>query len=250
MNLIEKKTRITNMLRQWNQDRWNKTEALDLLSSGAYYSISPKDVQMWINSPIKPERIHSYIGVENHKLYFILIDSETDKKPLSEMTDLELDKIIIKKFDNNLDIFTPNFISKTIDGNVSVTNALIRNFCWQLMKGSWVEDQIESVRDMQVGIARVFSSPFSDLEEIHKAETNTDIIAVMGLKHIDTANTETIYDEKSPFQLDLCFWSLEDQDKFKLLNFKSSEDDAPVEDLTLICPPYEERNDKFSLIFP
>ncbi len=241
------------MLRQWNQDRWNKKEALNLLSSGAFYSITPEDIKIWSGASIKPKRIHSYIGIEDDRVYFILIDSETDKIPLSKMSDVEIDKIIIKKFRNNLNLFTPNFIVNTGDGNVSVSHALSRNFCWQLMKGSWIEDQIESVRDMQVGIARVFSSPFSDLEEIHQVNKGNDILAVMGLKtqeNNENKSNNKVFDEKSPYQLDLCFWSLDNNDKLKTLNFVSTEENSPVEDLTLVCPPYQEGNEKFSLIFP
>lgn len=249
---LEKKTRIIKMLRKWNQDRWNKKKALNLLSSGSFYSITPDDIKVWSAPPIKPKQIHSYIGIENDRVYFILIDSETDKIPLSKMGDIEIDKIIIKRFRNNLNLFTPNFIVKTEDGNVSVAHALSRNLCWQLMKESWVEDQIESVRDMQVGIARVFSSPFSDLEDIHQVNKDNDILAVMGLKSQEKKESNgnvTIFDEKSPYQLDLCFWALENNGKLRTLNFGLPENSSPVEDLTLVCPPYEENNEKFSLIY-
>jgi len=247
----EKKIRITNMVNQWNQIRWNNKKALRLLSSGSYFPISSSEVKMWANAPIKPKNIHSYIGVENQKLYFILIDSETDRKPLSELESFELDKIIIREFDNNLDIFTPNFIDKTIDGNITVKEALSRNLFWQLMKGSWVNDQIESVRDMQVGIARVFSTPFSDLENILHHDENADILAVMGLKHQDeseTKNEDDIVYKKSPYQLDLCFWGLNTQTSD--LRLALAQNESPVEDLTQICPPYLGNSDSFSIIFP
>lgn len=240
------------MLGKWNETRWNHKEALTLLSSGAYFPISPEDIKMWTNAPIAPKMIHSYIGVENQKLYFILIDSDTDRKPINQMENFEIDKIVIREFSNTLDIFTPNFIVKETDGNVTVHDALSRNLCWQLMKASWVKDQIESVRDMQVGIARVFSSPFSDLENIQEATPGANIIAVMGLKSRDITDSETngeIYNEKSPYQLDLCFWGLNEQNELSNLRVNSALEEAPVEDLTRICPPFYGNEESFSLIF-
>lgn len=253
MTSQEKKTRIIGMVNKWNEVRWNHKKALRLLSSGAYFSITPEDVRMWANTPVKPKNIHSYIGVENKKLYFILIDSETDKKPLNDLEGFELDKIVIREFSNTLDIFTQNFIAKAIDGSVTVTEALSRSLYWQLMKGSWIQDQIDSVRDMQMGIVRVFSSPFTDLENILNTNQGADILAIMGLKaqkdQTKITNSE-IYDEKSPHQLDLCFWGLNNKKQSANLRLATNEMSSPVEDLTAICPPYKETNEHFSLIFP
>ena len=248
----EKKIRITNMLKKWNEIRWNHKEALNLFSSGAYFSITPEDVIMWATAPIIPKKIHCYMGVENSKMYFILIDSETDRKPINQMKNFELDKIVIREFSNTLDIFTPNFILSTTDGNVTVEDALSRNLFWQLMKGSWVKDQIDSVRDMQVGIARVFSSPFSDLEKIQEADPGSNIIAVMGLKRRESVKqeiTNDIYNKKSPFELDLCFWGLDNNNKLSILKTNSSLEESPVEDLNRICPPFYGTEEAFSLIF-
>jgi len=253
MTAQEKKTRIIKMVNKWNKVRWNHKKALTLFSSGAYFAITPEDVRMWANAPVKPQNIHCYIGIENKKMYFILIDSETDKKPLTELEGFELDKIVIRKFNNTLDIFTPNFIDKATDGNVTVNEALSRNLRWQLMKGSWIKEQIESVRDMQVGIVRVFSSPFSDLENIVRTNSNGDILAIMGLKPQDTpkiSGKNNIYDEKSPYQLDLCFWGVNTKNRIANLRsaaFTVMEASSPVEDLTVICPPYKEES--YSLIF-
>lgn len=251
MNPEEKKARIINMLSKWNEIRWNHKKALELLSTGAYFAVTSANVEMWSNAPIKPKFIHSYFGVEDNKLFFVLIDSDTDKMPISKMENFQLDKIVIQEFSNNLDIFTPNFVAKSIDGNVTVKEALLRNLCWQLMKGSWVEEQINSVRDMQVGIARVFSSPFSDLEKIQAVNFGAGILAVMGLKALDLteATDQKEAYERSPYQLDLCFWGLNKQNELKVLALRSDEIETPVEDLTRICPPHFDKSESFSLIF-
>jgi len=260
MSTQEKKTRIIRMVNRWNKVRWNHRKALRSFSSGAYFTITPEDVRMWSDNETKPEHIHCYIGVERKKMYLILIDSETDKKPLTRLDNSEFEKVVIREFSNDLDVFTPDFIKDARDGNVTVKEALSRNLRWQLMKSNWINEQIESSRDMQVGIARVFASPFKDLENIVRANPNSDIIAIMGLKTNETFVNSHVPVEQSPYQLDLCFWGVDsnkqstDQRLLQDENTASGPQgmrgpvgkSAPVEDLTQIGPPYNNRS--FSMI--
>jgi len=238
------------MVNRWNKIRWNHRKALRSFSSGAYFIITPEDVKMWSDNHTKPEYIHCYIGIERRKMYLILIDSETDKKPLTRLDNSEFEKVVIREFSNDLDIFTPDFIKGARDGSVTVNEALSRNLRWQLMKSSWISEQIESVRDMQVGIARVFASPFKDLENIVRANPSGEIIAIMGLKANETFANNHPEEEQSPYQLDLCFWGVNSNSQSVYPGARENKNTdsgpqgqrgpsspAPVEDLTLIAPP-------------
>lgn len=256
MSKQEKKTRIIRMVNRWNKVRWNHRKALRSFSSGAYFTITPEDVRMWSDNETKPEHIHCYIGVERKKMYLILIDSETDKKPLTKLDNSEFEKVVIREFSNNLDIFTPDFIKDARDGSVTVKEALSRNLRWQLMKSNWISEQIESSRDMQVGIARVFASPFKDLENIVRANPSGNIVAIMGLKTNETFVNSHIPVEQSPYQLDLCFWGVKSNKQSTYQVTRENEysasgpegqrgpgdNVAPVEDLTQIAPPYNSRS--------
>lgn len=236
MEQAEKITRIKKMVNNWNKARWDQSESLRLLNSGAFFTIKRELISLW--SGDSPVTIHAYLGIEDDKLFFILIDDKTDTIPLDKMSDVDVEKIFILEFNNDMELLDYDFIKmeKSSKG-VTKEEALARVLRWQMMKETWIIDQIQSSDDDQVGIARVFNVPFSDLETIVKNKKAKNIAAVMGLKFREEGTIKKVEGE-SIYLLDLAFWAIEEKPEETDNETKSSEPSVGVEDLSAMCPPY------------
>jgi len=236
MDQKEKTTRIKKMVNTWNKARWDHEESLRLLNSGAFFTIEPEIVALW--SGDNPGTIHAYFGVENDKLYFILIDELTDRIPLDQMTNIDLEKIFIIEFNNDMELLAYDFINEDKSSTtVTKEEALSRVLRWQMMKETWIIDQIQSPDDDQVGIARVFTIPFSDLQNITSSKTVKNIAAVMGLKFRQKGVVKKVEGD-SIYLLDLTFWGIEPAPETHKQHKSDNKLTAPIEDLSAICPPY------------
>ena len=242
MSSKEKIIRLKKMANAWNQLRWNGKKALKLLNTGTFFTIKQSDVLEWQTQ--NPEWLHAYFGVEGKKLFFILIDSVTDKIPMEKMSDEEIERIKVREFNNDLDLLTYDFIAdETGSAKITVKEALSRNLRWQMMKESWINEQIAGFHNNQAPIGLVFRAPFSDLKTLLIDENQSTVSAVMGLKF-----RENPQPEESTYLLDLTFWGMDDSGT-STVKAVANPDNPGLEDLTALVPPYSAGSDEdYSLI--
>ncbi|GEM_PF-4227485 len=240
MLIDDKKKILRDSLNKWNEYRWSEEKAYKLLNSGTFFIITHDQMERWREK--NPEFLHCYFSVENEKLRFVLIDSETDKIPFSLFTEEQFQYIYTVDFRSDMMLGKHDFIEDAASsGELTLNEALSRNLRWELVKKRWVEEKIDSTKGSPVGIGRVFKAPFSD---ISGTTNNEEVVAIIGLKHVDNNQVEDIY------ELDLTFWKREIKPE-NIVNFTllSGGSGLPVEDLTAISPPYA-NDDEFSLITP
>ena len=186
------KGRISQAVNQWNDIRWNLEAMKELFDKGSYFAIPRSYRTQWLAN--NPGAVHAYPGIEDGKIIFVLIDSETDKTKLSDLTDEQLEMVKIVPFTENFDINGQDFIGDQVDGNISVLEAAQRSLRWSVYKESWLKDTIENTGENQ-GVFRVFSIPFESVRD-------RDSIVILGLKPNTTLDVV-----KSRFLADALVWS-------------------------------------------
>lgn len=234
MKTIEELKKGTSV---WNQIRWNPTEIKFLLEEGSFFKISKEMYLNWSKMTSNPKWIHAYPAYMDDQLMFILIDSETDK---SKIDDLSLKHIFVEKYCDNYSVDSIDFLKNledNPDGNIKVDDALKRVMRWSIMRESWIEDQIDSMKDNQVGIFRAFIIPFGDLEKAFSGNEDYEIIVNLGLKE-RISPLEKSKEKLSKFVADLLLWGVNKKDKTSLLISKTSIVNSDVDDLVEMVPPF------------
>jgi hypothetical protein len=233
MEITGKRMRISTMIKNWNSARWIHESAYKLLNSGSFFSITRDDVELW--SANTPKSVFAYFGLENDKLFFILLDDKTGSLSLDKMSDEDLNKVIIREFNDDLPLLDFDFIDNVTDGaNLTVREALSRNLRWQMMKESWIKEQLSVEASDETGLGRVFTIPFSDLSNILKNQHINQVAAVTGLKLNSKAEKQA-----DMYELDLSFWGILTKPKvFARSLMRDNYEEAPVEDLSRLSPPF------------
>lgn len=243
METLEKRERILKMIAEWNKSRWIHESAHALLNSGSFFSITRDDFNLW--TPTTPRYLYAYIGVENNKLFFIIMDEKIGALALRDMSDDDLNKIVIREFNDDLPLLDFDFIDNVCDGqNLTVSEALSRNLRWQMMKETWIREQMSTTPSNDTGIGRVFIIPFSDFSNIMKNPNINNIAVVTGLRLNGDAEKRS-----EMYELDLSLWGLLTKTKTftrGMSLMSETQELAPVEDLSTLSPPYHFRSSLLS----
>ena len=229
----------------WNEKRWNHKKVKKLLTNGSFFKITREEYDSWKAAYGSVEYIHAYPAIFGKDLHFVVIDSETDKNTFTEES---LKYTFVKSFTDDYDVNAIDFIDHETDGNIKVTEALKRVMQWNLMLESWLKDQIDSFKDDQVGVFRVFNIPFGDLEKSFANAEVKEVVLNFGLR-----KREPKEGNKSIYAADLLVWSVSEraQIQFVAAGISDPEGDAPVDDLVFLCPPWNEQSiNEYNLVNP
>ncbi|MCJ7932680.1 MAG: hypothetical protein MUW56_03330 [Chryseobacterium sp.] len=132
----------------------NETEILGYLNQGTHFSVSGEEIKKW-KTDLENEdtkKIHAYVGLDNGKMKFFLIDSKSDKEA-------RFDTIIIKEFTRESpDMKLQETSSLMVSPPITSEAAINRNFRWNMFCTQWIKAQ-------QTGdFFQLISIPFSDYE--------------------------------------------------------------------------------------
>ncbi|MBT2620127.1 hypothetical protein [Chryseobacterium sp. ISL-6] len=134
----------------------NEKEILGYLNQGTHFSVSGNEVALWKTNleNADPKRVHAYLGIDENKLKFFLIDSKSDREA-------DFNNIFIKEFTRqspedqaqnttNLEILPP----------ITSESAINRNFRWNMYATAWLKAQKTEP------FVQVITIPFEDYERL------------------------------------------------------------------------------------
>ncbi|MDH6250301.1 hypothetical protein M2347_000028 [Chryseobacterium sp. H1D6B] len=156
---------IYQAIKQWktladsykNGNKDSESEILDYLNQGSHFSVSGEEIKQWkVNLENEETKtIHAYVGINEDKLKFFLIDSKSD-------ADADFDDIAIKEFTRRApDGIIQNESDLTNNPPISSESAIYRNFRWDMYCSSWLETQKTEP------FFQLVSIPFYDYERLH-----------------------------------------------------------------------------------
>jgi len=134
----------------------SEAEILGYLNQGTHFSVSGKEIDQWkINlGNSEDPKIHAYLGIDEDRLKFFLIDSESDKT--SDFTD-----IVIREFTRDSpNVTVQNTTNLEVDPPITSESAINRNFRWNMYCTTWLKAQ--KVQDF----VQIVAIPFADFDRL------------------------------------------------------------------------------------
>ncbi|WP_418124561.1 hypothetical protein ACNFU2_07850 [Chryseobacterium sp. PTM-20240506] len=134
----------------------SEAEILGYLNQGTHFSVSGKEIDQWkINlGNSEDPKVHAYLGIDEDRLKFFLIDSESDKT--SDFTD-----IVIREFTRDSpNVTVQNTTNLEIDPPITSESAINRNFRWNMYCTTWLKAQ--KVQDF----VQIVAIPFADFDRL------------------------------------------------------------------------------------
>lgn len=134
----------------------SEAEILGYLNQGTHFSVSGKEIDQWkINlGNSEDPKIHAYLGIDEDRLKFFLIDSESDKT--SDFND-----IVIREFTRDSpNVTVQNTTNLEIDPPITSESAINRNFRWNMYCTTWLKAQ--KVQDF----VQIVAIPFADFDRL------------------------------------------------------------------------------------
>ncbi|WP_345992711.1 hypothetical protein AAEU33_11145 [Chryseobacterium sp. Chry.R1] len=134
----------------------SEAEILGYLNQGTHFSVSGKEIDQWkINLENSEDpKIHAYLGIEEDRLKFFLIDSESDKTA-------DFNDIVIREFTRDSpNVTVQNTTNLEIDPPITSESAINRNFRWNMYCTTWLKAQ--KVQDF----VQIVAIPFADFDRL------------------------------------------------------------------------------------
>jgi hypothetical protein len=218
---MEEITIITKAIETWNADRQNATTAKQLLKQGTFFSISRKSYDKWNENQRKPEYVYAYLGDFEGELKFVLIDSESAKKPLDKTT---LPFTFVEDLRRDYNVNKLDFVSSSTRGNVDVDDALKSTLRWSIMLDSYIDATTSDLQNTNNGLVKVFIVPYSSLDNSFANSEVDELIAVLSLTPNDNPEVSDLN-----YLADLILWAT---------SASKGDGDLKVQDLVKPCPPF------------
>ncbi len=221
------KQRIVESISAWNKGKDNLKRMKKSFDRGSFFEISKNDRAIF--SETNPEDCLVYLGLEEKNIIFILVDNITAQTPLLEMSDRQLEKVLIKEYKEDFDIEANDFIATQKSGNITVEEALKRSLRWAVYKESWLKDVIDGPNN-EYGIFNQLAIPMESI-------CDCDSVVVLGLK--ENSNRKP---GESRYLADALVWSAkyqtQDGQKMSAMSRNDTPSDDTVDDFTRVSPPY------------
>ncbi len=221
------KQRIVEAISAWNKKKDNLKRMKKSFDRGSFFEITNKDRA--ILSETNPEDCLVFLGLEKKNIVFILVDNITAKTPLTDMTDKQLEKVLIKEYKEDFDIEANDFIATQKSGNITVEEALKRSLRWAVYKESWLKDVIDGPNN-EYGVFNQMAIPMESI-------CDCDSVVVLGLK--ENSNRKP---GESRYLADALVWSAKSQIQENHGIMAMGRNDSPVDDtvddFTRVSPPY------------
>lgn len=134
----------------------SEAEILSYLNQGTHFSVSGKEIDQWkINlGNSEDQKIHAYLGIDEDRLKFFLIDSESDKTA-------DFNDIVIREFTRDSpNVTVQNTTNLEIDPPITSESAINRNFRWNMYCTTWLKAQ--KVQDF----VQIVAIPFADFDRL------------------------------------------------------------------------------------
>ncbi|MFP7655565.1 hypothetical protein [Chryseobacterium proteolyticum] len=134
----------------------SEAEILGYLNQGTHFSVSGKEIDQWkINlGNSEDPKIHAYLGIDEDRLKFFLIDSESDKTA-------DFNDIVIREFTRDSpNVTLQNTTNLEIDPPITSESAINRNFRWNMYCTTWLKAQ--KVQDF----VQIVAIPFADFDRL------------------------------------------------------------------------------------
>ncbi|WBV58216.1 hypothetical protein PFY10_07130 [Chryseobacterium daecheongense] len=134
----------------------SEAEILGYLNQGTHFSVSGKEIDQWkINlGNSEDPKIHAYLGIDEDRLKFFLIDSESDKTA-------DFNDIVIREFTRDSpNVTVQNTTNLEIDPPITSESAINRNFRWNMYCTTWLKAQ--KVQDF----VQIVAIPFADFDRL------------------------------------------------------------------------------------
>lgn len=214
---------VKDSIRKWNLNRNNVEKALDYLNQGNCFEITEQMYEKWKKAELKEtDHIHAYVGINDGKMEFYLIDSIADSNPEK----IKLENIIQCKYAVGMNNFQdiPHFaaIEKKEGETITPLTGSERFLRWMLLRQPLLE---EKATDWNV--FQVICIPFSDMLNIFDQAKDKRAIVTFGITGEHPANPKDYHNN-----VELILWS----DHFV--------SDERIEDVALPIPPYGPKHNK------
>ncbi|MDQ1806252.1 hypothetical protein RAH57_19865 [Chryseobacterium sp. CKR4-1] len=134
----------------------SEAEILGYLNQGTHFSVSGKEIDQWkINlGNSEDPKIHAYLGIDEDRLKFFLIDSESDKTA-------DFNDIVIREFTRDSpNVTVQNTTNLEVDPPITSESAINRNFRWNMYCTTWLKAQ--KVQDF----VQIVAIPFADFDRL------------------------------------------------------------------------------------
>jgi hypothetical protein len=160
-----------------NGNEESKKQIMNYLNQGSHFSVEGNEIKKW-KEKLENESyktIHVYLGINEDKLKFFLIDSKSD-------ADEDFSYIAVKEFSRSAPESSPNISSELIsDPPITSESAIYRNFRFNMYGNAWLETQ-------KAELFRIISIPFDDYERMGLADDQS-CTSFFGLTNETLKNT-------------------------------------------------------------
>jgi len=170
---------IKHGIKEWNETRKMVDKSVHYMTNGMYFEIERTDYLRL--REMDPSSVHVYLVPYKGSMKMVLIDSVSDREGI-----FRDDRMFIKDFNKGMDMSRyTQFIEMDESGDIEVITALKRIFKWNLLRDSWITNEILRSRH---GLFQAFCIPIDDLNELFMSETQSKALAVLGLTENNEAH--------------------------------------------------------------
>lgn len=209
-----KKQRIQDALRAWASQKTNPSLISPLFGKGSFFKLTVDEFNLLKIS--SSSKVYAYLGIENENLIVVLMPDGLDKTPIANLTDTELESVIIKEFKADLDVNALPIFDKVVDGpDITVRDAYTNHHNWNLSRDFYFNNvPANEMLDL-------ISVPFAGLSLAFEANGVNRMYFSFGLKQIDDTQISSF-----GFAPEFISWG------------QGSDGNTSPYDVKVPCPPY------------